>query len=80
MAERGWRVVIADKDFDTARRLAAEIGAHAAAADVSTMAGMEHLAVRIEGEIGPVASLVVSSAVFQENIRLPRRRSRSGNG
>ncbi len=68
MAERGWRVVIGDKDFETARRLAAEIGAHAVAADVSSMAGMEILAAKIEGEIGPIASLVVSSGVFQENI------------
>jgi NAD(P)-dependent dehydrogenase (short-subunit alcohol dehydrogenase family) len=68
MAARGWRVLIGDKDFETARHLAAEIGAHAFAADVSSMAAMEDLAAGIEGEIGPVASLVVSSAVFQENL------------
>lgn len=68
MAERGWRVVIADKDFEAAQRLGGEIGAPSYAADVSSMGAMDALAVRIESEIGPVTSLVVSSGTFQENV------------
>ncbi len=70
MVERGWQVVIGDKDFEEAQRLAAELGAHAFASDVSSMAAMEDLAAKIEGQIGPVASLVVSSGTFQENVPL----------
>jgi NAD(P)-dependent dehydrogenase (short-subunit alcohol dehydrogenase family) len=68
MVERGWRVAIGDKDAEAAQRLAAEIGGHAYATDVSTMAAMEQLAARIESEIGPVSALVVSSGTFQENV------------
>jgi NAD(P)-dependent dehydrogenase (short-subunit alcohol dehydrogenase family) len=68
MVERGWRVAIGDMDIKAAHRLAAEIGAHAFATDVRSMAAMEQLVAKIENEIGPVTSLVVSSGTFQDNV------------
>ncbi|MCL4744159.1 MAG: SDR family oxidoreductase, partial [Burkholderiaceae bacterium] len=53
---------------ETAQQLAAEIGGQAFATDVSSMAAMDQLAAKIEEEIGPVASLVVSSGTFQQNV------------
>ena len=72
MVERGWRVVVGDIDTEAAQRLAYEISGHAFATDVSSMAAMEQLAAKIESEIGPVASLVVSSGAFQENVPIAK--------
>ena len=68
MVERAWRVVIVDTDTKAGQQLASEIGGYSFTADVSSMEAMEQLADKVESEIGPVTSLVVSSGTFQTNI------------
>jgi NAD(P)-dependent dehydrogenase (short-subunit alcohol dehydrogenase family) len=66
MASRGWRVAVVDLDMTAARAVANEIGGPAHDVDVRTLEALEQLAAEIEREHGPVHSLVVSSAAFQE--------------
>jgi NAD(P)-dependent dehydrogenase (short-subunit alcohol dehydrogenase family) len=67
MRARGWSVLLADKDFDSAEQTAARVEGRAFPLDVSDASGIEALATRIVDEAGPLDALVVSSAVFQAN-------------
>lgn len=66
MAERGWRIVVIDLDEALARRLAQSIGGVGMGADIRDLESLESLACTIEKDMGPVSSLVVSAAAFQE--------------
>jgi len=68
MAERGWSVVIADRDMAAAGELAERLEGVACEVDVSDIASIQALADRVEREIGAVGALVVSSGVFQANV------------
>jgi len=66
MAERGWRVAVVDLDPAAATAVAKEIGGSGYSVDMSNLDALEQLAADIEREHGPVHSLVVCAAVFQE--------------
>jgi len=74
MHARGWRVVVADKDADAARRVAADLEAHAQTLDIESVEEVERAAAEITTAMGSVAALVVAAAVFQDVLppdRLP---------
>lgn len=66
MHERGWQVVVADKDRRAAERVAGDAGGHAVGLDISSAAEVERAASDIESARGPVAALVVAAAMFQD--------------
>ena len=66
MHERGWRVAVADIDGGAAQRVAGDLETAAFGFDIADEAAVEDAAERIEGEVGPVAALVVAAAVFQD--------------
>lgn len=66
MSQRGWRVVVADLDYNAAESVSAEIGASAYGLDVSDLAAVEALADTIKRDVGPVYGLVVASGAFQD--------------
>ncbi|MBB5215636.1 SDR family NAD(P)-dependent oxidoreductase [Parapusillimonas granuli] len=66
MAQRGWRVVVIDLDETQARQLARSVGGVGMGADIRDLKSLESLANTIEKDLGPVRSLVVSAAAFQE--------------
>jgi len=66
MAARGWRVAVVDIDLAQAETIAKSVSGVAYAADISDLKGLERLAADIEEKQGPVSSLVVSAAMFQE--------------
>lgn len=66
MCERGWDVAVADKDAAAAARVAGDIGAASFELDVADEASVADAATRIETDIGPVSTLVVAAAVFQD--------------
>lgn len=66
MAERGWRLAVADLDLQGAAHVAGSIGANAYRVDISRLDEVETLAQQVERDAGPVQALVVSSAVFQD--------------
>lgn len=66
MAQRSWRVAVVDRDGAGAQRVAAEIGSRSYEVDMRSLEAMEKLADAIEQEAGPVQSLVVTAAAFQE--------------
>ncbi|MBM3570872.1 MAG: SDR family oxidoreductase, partial [Alphaproteobacteria bacterium] len=66
MAQRGWRVVVADRDGAAAARLAASIGGHGLAVDIADESEVARVHGEIEANWGPVAALVVAAAVFQD--------------
>ena len=66
MAERGWKVVVADLDEGSAKAVSEEIGAHACAVDIRDHDAVERLAADIESDVGPVHALVVAAAAFQD--------------
>ncbi|MGH7040687.1 MAG: SDR family NAD(P)-dependent oxidoreductase [Acetobacteraceae bacterium] len=68
MAGRGWRLAIVDRDGDRADEVAAELGGHAFAADVTDLPALEALAVRIEAELAVPYGLVISSGTFQDPV------------
>lgn len=74
MHARGWRVVVADKDTDAARRVASALDAHAETVDIGSADDVERAAASITRALGPVAGLVVAAAMFQDVLppeRLP---------
>ena len=74
MHERGWRIVVADKDGRAAERVASATGGHAVALDIAVATDVERAASDIESARGPVAALVVAAAMFQDVLppaRLP---------
>lgn len=66
MAERGCALAIADRDLAAADSVAAAVGGTGYAADVCEEAQIETLAEAIEATQGPVTSLVVAAAAFQD--------------
>jgi NAD(P)-dependent dehydrogenase (short-subunit alcohol dehydrogenase family) len=66
MRQRGWSVIVADRDHAAAAAVAGEIGAGAAAFDVASENEVEAAARELESKSGPVAALVVAAAVFQD--------------
>jgi len=66
MSERDWRVVVVDLDESAAESLAAKIGATSYGLDVRDLNEVEKLASNIESAAGPISSLVVSAAAFQD--------------
>ncbi|MBP2231833.1 NAD(P)-dependent dehydrogenase (short-subunit alcohol dehydrogenase family) [Azospirillum agricola] len=66
MAERGWRVVVADRDPGAAERVAADIGGAAVTLDIADAVAVEAAGAAIEAAHGPVGALVVAAAVFQD--------------
>lgn len=66
MHERGWQVVVADKDRRAAERVASAAGGHALTLDIAVAADVERAASDIESSRGPVAALVVAAAMFQD--------------
>ena len=66
MHERGWQIVVADKDRRAAERVASDTGGHAVALDIAVAADVERAASDIESARGPVAALVVAAAMFQD--------------
>ncbi|MCW2241935.1 SDR family NAD(P)-dependent oxidoreductase [Azospirillum canadense] len=66
MAERGWRVVIADRDPAAADRVAADVGGAAVTLDIADAAAVDAACAAIEAAHGPVGALVVAAAVFQD--------------
>ena len=65
LAQRGYKVAVADLDEAAAARVAAEIGGMAFAVDVADEASAEALAERVERALGPVDALVNSAGVIQ---------------
>jgi NAD(P)-dependent dehydrogenase (short-subunit alcohol dehydrogenase family) len=65
LAERGFRVVVADRDADRASDVASRIGGMAFAVDVADTASIETLAKRVETECGPAEVLVTSAGITQ---------------
>jgi NAD(P)-dependent dehydrogenase (short-subunit alcohol dehydrogenase family) len=68
MRERGWSVIIADRDMDSARELANGISAEALELDVTDAATVEAAALRFSESGQVLQGLVVSSGTFQQNI------------
>lgn len=66
MARRGWRVACVDLDIAGAQRVADEIQGRAYSVDMSSLPSLQQLAEQIENDLGPVHSLVVTAAAFQE--------------
>lgn len=66
MAERGWRVVVADLNAQAAEQVAAEVGGIASVLDISDLAAVERLASDLERDHGRVSGVVVAAAAFQD--------------
>lgn len=66
MHARGWDVVVADIDAAAAARVARDLGSDGFELDIAELASVDDTAARIEKEVGPVSTLVVAAAVFQE--------------
>ena len=66
MHERGWQIVVGDKDVRAAERVASDTGGHAVALDIAVAADVERAAADIESASGPVTALVVAAAMFQD--------------
>jgi len=65
LAQRGYKVAVADLDEAAAARVAAEIGGTAFKVDVADEASAEALAEHVERALGPVDALVNSAGVIQ---------------
>ncbi len=65
LAERGARIIVADRDLDRAKALAASLGATAISLDVGRRGANEDAAAEIEATIGPVEILVTSAGILQ---------------
>jgi NAD(P)-dependent dehydrogenase (short-subunit alcohol dehydrogenase family) len=66
MHERGWQMVVADKDRRAAERVASGVDGHAVVLDIAVAIDVERAASDIESARGPVAALVVAAAMFQD--------------
>jgi NAD(P)-dependent dehydrogenase (short-subunit alcohol dehydrogenase family) len=68
LAERGARVVLADRNLAAAQELAHRLGASAVAIDIGDDASVEAAAADIEARLGPVDILVNSAGVLQRTL------------
>ena len=66
MSERGWRVVVADREQPAAERVAAAVGGHAFVMEFAIADEVERAASAIAAAHGPVSALVVAAAMFQD--------------
>jgi NAD(P)-dependent dehydrogenase (short-subunit alcohol dehydrogenase family) len=66
MAERGWKVVVADFDLEGAQQVAARINSVAYKIDVRDTKAVEELAATIEKEVGPVEALAIPAGIVQD--------------
>ncbi|MEO5701181.1 MAG: SDR family oxidoreductase [Casimicrobiaceae bacterium] len=66
MHERGWHVIVADRDSSAAARVGSRLGRPAIVTDVSVPAAVEQAAADIESTWGPVTALVVAAAIYQD--------------
>jgi NAD(P)-dependent dehydrogenase (short-subunit alcohol dehydrogenase family) len=58
-------VVIADRNYEAAAALALELGSRAFEIDIAQEAGVRECAARVEGDVGPVKSLVNCAGLIQ---------------
>jgi NAD(P)-dependent dehydrogenase (short-subunit alcohol dehydrogenase family) len=65
----GWKLVIADIDYQAARDLAASIEGEPVRIDILDAQSIAQAAQHIESQIGPVHALVNSAAIFQPQVR-----------
>ena len=66
MAKMGWRVAVADIDKNPSDKVAIKINSESYYIDVKDEESLETASKRIENEMGPVRSLVVCAAIFQD--------------
>src|SRR5512140_1163904 len=66
LVEKGYRVLIADRDADRASAAASAMRAKAYAVDVSDASAIERFAERVTEESGPVEVLVTSAGITQK--------------
>ena len=66
MAKMGWRVAVADIDKNASDKVAIKINSESYYIDVKDEESLETASKRIENEMGPVRSLVVCAAIFQD--------------
>lgn len=66
----GASVSLWDQDFGLAERTAAELGAHAAAVDVTDAASVEQAVRRTEADLGPIDILVANAGISGPNLKL----------
>jgi len=66
MYERGWQMVVADKDRRAAERVASDVDGRAIVLDIAVAGDVERAAADIASANGPVAALVVAAAMFQD--------------
>jgi NAD(P)-dependent dehydrogenase (short-subunit alcohol dehydrogenase family) len=68
MAARGWSVAIADLDQAAAARVAREIEGRAYQVDIGSERSVDALAEAVQDDFGGTDALVVTAAVFQDNV------------
>jgi NAD(P)-dependent dehydrogenase (short-subunit alcohol dehydrogenase family) len=68
LAERGWRIVVADINRENGKKTAERLGGHAHWVDTTKPETVEAVAQEIEAAHGPVFAMVMCAAIFQ-----PRR-------
>ena len=66
LMQRGWQVIVADLNKDSAEAVAAETRGAAYAVDISDISAVDQLADSIEREHGPVSGVVIAAAHFQD--------------
>ncbi len=66
MTARGWKVIVADLDIESAERVAVAIDSHGFQVDTRDPDAVSALADKIERDVGAVSSLVISAGVVQE--------------
>ena len=66
MFDRGWRVVVIDRDKSAMKRVAAEVRGHALVMDIAVADDVERAAHTVEARYGAVSALVVAAAMFQD--------------
>ena len=69
LRKRGWRVLVADVDVESARALGAQIDAPSVAVDVLDATSIARVAELADAEHGPVFGLVNAAAIFQPQMR-----------
>jgi NAD(P)-dependent dehydrogenase (short-subunit alcohol dehydrogenase family) len=68
MAGRGWTVAVADLALDTGKRLASEVDGKAFQVDIASEQSVAELDTAVQSAFGRVDALVVTAAVFQDNV------------
>ena len=68
MAARGWSVAVADLDETSAARVARDVGGRAYQVDIGSEQSVDALAEAVPSDFGRVDALVVTAAIFQDNV------------